>query len=328
MKKSNVIVSYKKILIIIIILGSFFIMTLLKINFSIEIKNKVFMEKSKFFDKNFDYLHYENDIITEKMKKNANWILAESHIYLINGLIRKYKPKNCLEIGVARGGSSILILNAIKDYPDSQLISIDLFTNRGKNKIGYLVERHFPELMNKWKLFLGEMPHRFLTKLNIKFDFLFLDSAHMSPGEFFNFIEALPFLNENAIVVIHDIVWHYLKAMIPNQTLYDAKVMPTQIYLMSSLMGEKIIMKRGSKGLDNIGVVCLSSNQKNYYLNYFLLIMTIWQYMPTEKQLNDLREFISNYYKNKFFLKIFDYSVYYNKKFFYNLKTRKYINAI
>ena len=70
------------------------------------------------FDKNFDYIHYENDFITEKMKNDAGWHLTLDHAYLINGLIRKYKPKNRLEIGVARGGSAILILNAIKDIPN------------------------------------------------------------------------------------------------------------------------------------------------------------------------------------------------------------------
>ena len=33
----------------------------------------------------------------------------------LNGLVRKFKPKKLLELGVARGGSSIVLLNAIKD---------------------------------------------------------------------------------------------------------------------------------------------------------------------------------------------------------------------
>ena len=32
----------------------------------------------------------------------------------LNGIVRKFKPKKILEIGVAEGGSSIVILNAIK----------------------------------------------------------------------------------------------------------------------------------------------------------------------------------------------------------------------
>ena len=101
----------------------------------------------------------------------------------IDGIIRKHKLKTCLEIGVANGGSSILILNDIKDIENSFLVQIDLFTHvlsDRKNKIGYRVYEFFPELTKNWKLFTGDQPHKFLVDLNMKFDLLFLDSAHVS----------------------------------------------------------------------------------------------------------------------------------------------------
>jgi len=238
--------------------------------------------------------------------------------YLINGLIRKHKPKNCLEIGVAKGGSSILILNAIKDLPDSRLVSIDLFTEFRKKRVGHLVEELFPELMDKWNLFVGDMPHKYLIQLNLKFDFLFLDTAHVSPGEFFNLIEALPFLKENAIIVLHDTIWHLDQAIKKKNNLSEAKIMPTQIYLMSALIGEKFLIQKNTFNFENVGVVCLEEHQEKYYLNYFLLLMNIWQYMPKNEHINELRNFISQYYKSKLLLNIFDVSVHYNRKFFEN----------
>ena len=65
------------------------------------------------FNKSLDYIHYQADLVTKKMINESGWILDLNTVFFINGLIRKHKPKNCLEIGVARGGSSILILNAI-----------------------------------------------------------------------------------------------------------------------------------------------------------------------------------------------------------------------
>ena len=254
----------------------------------------------------------------------ANWMMNVDDAYIINGLIRKYKPKNCLEIGVAKGGSSILILNAIKDIADSQLVSIDLFSSLFGHKIGYLVEEKFPELMNKWKLFVGDMAHKFLIKLNLKFDFLFLDTAHVAPGEFFNLIESLPFLKENAIIVLHDIMWHLEKVFVMNNNLTIARIMPTQIFLMSSLNGEKIMFPKTSNKFINVGVVCLEEKQEKYYLNYFLLFLTVWHYMPTHKQLIDLRKFISKYYHSKIFLNIFDTAVNYNKKFFKGINESGY----
>ena len=42
--------------------------------------------------------------------ENSKWELISEEPYFMNGIIRKYKPKKCLEIGVAYGGSSIVIL--------------------------------------------------------------------------------------------------------------------------------------------------------------------------------------------------------------------------
>ena len=75
---------------------------------------------------NIKYHYYEREKITSKMKKYAGWQLRKNEPYFINGIIRKFKPKKCLEIGVAKGGSSIIILNALKDIDDSFLVSLDL----------------------------------------------------------------------------------------------------------------------------------------------------------------------------------------------------------
>lgn len=262
--------------------------------------------------KNFDYANYQKDIVTEKIIKESGWQLSLKQAYFINGIIRKFRPKNCLEIGVANGGSSILILNAIKDIKDSILISLDLNTQLyldSTKKTGYRVKQFFFELSKNWKLFTGDMPSKFLENLNIKFDFLFLDSAHITPGEFFNIIEALPFLKENAIIILHDIMWQMYQK-VKNGKL--KKIGSTQNYLFSSLFGEKLII-RGNNDILNIGAVFLYKNQKDHYLEYFFLLMNYWEYMPSETQINDLKIFIKKYYQNEIYLKIFEESVLYNK---------------
>ena len=237
-----------------------------------------------------------------------------------NIVIRKFKPKKCLEIGVAHGGSSVIILNAIKDIRDSFLISLDLnerlFNNKAK-ETGYIVKENFPELTKKWKLFKGEQPHKFLDKLNLKFDFLFLDTAHFTPGEIINIIEVLPFLKDYTIVVLHDIIFHFYAT----NYFKGAKFTPTQIYLMSSLNGEKIYM---NKEIRNIGAVILYPHQEKYYLNYFLLLLSFWEEIPTDNQINDLRKFIKKYYKNEKYLNIFNLAVKKNKR--YNKKFNEVLN--
>ena len=100
------------------------------------------------------------------MFQKSGWNLTNEEIYFLNGIIRKFKPKKCLEIGVGKGDISILILNAIKDIPKSSLVSIDINTKLIEDHskiIGYKVSKYFPNLSkNNWQLYTGEMPHKFL----------------------------------------------------------------------------------------------------------------------------------------------------------------------
>ena len=184
---------------------------------------------------NFKYHNYQREMITERMINYSSWQLGNDQPYFLNGIIRKYKPKKLLEVGVACGGSSILILNAIKDIKNSFLISLDLntlFYRDNRFKTGYKVFKYFPELTKKWRLFTGQQPHKFLDKLKIKFDFVFLDTVHFSPGELINMIEIFPFLEDNAIIVLHDILFHFS---------FSKKSHPSNIILITALYGDKVI---------------------------------------------------------------------------------------
>lgn len=259
------------------------------------------------YDIDFDYTTYENYTITKKILENAGMLLGRLQVYFINGLIRKYKPKNCLEIGVANGGSSVLILNAIKDIPNSRLVSLDLniqLYNDPTKKTGYRVNKYFPELTKNWKLLTGQQPHKFLIKLNMKFDFVFLDTAHSAPGELLNFIELLPFLNENAIFVLHDLLYHFH---------FKIKFYPSNVHLYPAIYGDKVLLQKKDGSIENMGAVFLYNNQKSHYLDYFFLLLTFWEYMPKDNEIKDLRIFIKNYYKKDIYLKIFDTAVMRNK---------------
>ena len=85
----------------------------------------------------------------------------------LNGIIRKTKPKKIVEIGVSYGGTSVLILNAIKDIHRAKLYSIDLnklcYRNRSV-ETGYIVKKFFHYLINKWELFTGGLTSEFIEK--------------------------------------------------------------------------------------------------------------------------------------------------------------------
>ena len=177
---------------------------------------------------------------------------------------------------------------------------------------------------NKWKLFTGRQPHIFLSQLNMKFDFLFLDTTHLAPGEFINLIEALPFLEENAIIVMHDILYH-----LPSLNYYiqkSIKFHPSNIYLMTSLIGDKIIIPKKNNSIENIGAIILHSNQEKYYLNYFLLLLSPWDYLPKKSDVDEIRKFIKSYYKNDLYLSLFDKS--YEENFVYVKKHESFFKHL
>ena len=72
----------------------------------------------------------------------------------LNGIIRQNKPKKILELGVSAGGSSLIILNAIKDFDNSKLYSID-YSDKwyldGNRNSGFIIQEKFPHIYNNYK---------------------------------------------------------------------------------------------------------------------------------------------------------------------------------
>ena len=95
---------------------------------------------------------------------------------------------------------------------------------------------------------------------------MFLDTSHLAPGELINFIEVLPFLNENAIIILHDVMYH-----LPSHNYYrikEIKYHPSMIYLMTAIEGKKYMITHKQFQFENIGAIILSRIQKRFYLNH------------------------------------------------------------
>jgi len=228
-----------------------------------------------------------------------------------NGLIRKLKPKKIVEIGVSYGGSSALILNAIRDIEGAKLYSIDKSINHYLNhhkKTGYIVEKKFPELMDKWTLKTGILACEFIETIGNEIDLVFIDTMHTTPGEMLDWLMVLPFLKEGAIVVLHDIFW-----MFHRPKRYQINYSNNQVFCY--IRGELILPNNGNQIFSvNIGALKLYSNQKQYYQIYFVALGNQWEYMPHDSDLKIMRDFFMKYYGEKL-VEIFDKAVEYNQKF-------------
>ena len=228
-----------------------------------------------------------------------------------HGLLRIIKPKKIVEIGVSCGGSTVLILNAIKDIEGAKLFSIDksIYWYRDESKkTGFLVKEKFPELMNKWTLFTGGLTAEFIETISDGIDLVFIDTIHATPGEMLDWLMVLPFLKKEAIVVFHDTFFLYGG----NKVVREKRHTPNN-QLICYIRGELILPHYGNSIFArNIGALKLSSEQKKYYYQYFLALGVQWEYMPNENELKIMRDFFMKYYGEKY-VEVYDDAVQKNK---------------
>ena len=255
---------------------------------------------------------YETNIfnnIKDKLKYTKCSLMMENQRAFLNGIIRKSKPKKILELGVYFGGSSIIILNAIKDLKNSHLYSIELRSNK---IIGSCVKNHFPNLLKKWTLFKGNVAAQFMDKIGKNIDLALIDTSHFEPGEILDFIMILPFLKEEAIVIIHDI-----GAQIINGIGKDMRYEWAPYVIFNIIRGEKYLPS--GKGIlnKNIGAIKLEKYQKKFIHDYCRALGSQWEYFPKEEHIKVIKNFFRTHYDN-FCFNVLEESIEFNRKFVKN----------
>ncbi len=221
----------------------------------------------------------------------------------LNSLILREKPKKIVEIGVSKGGSSGIILNAIKNLDDAHLYSVDLnkecYSLKGK-LTGFLMDS-FPDLKKKWTLLTGGTIYDYIDKIGDNVDLVLIDTVHANPGEILDALGIFPYLKKEAVIVFHDT---------------NLQICPqrgsefTNNTLISAIYGEKIIPSPDSfKGLrgyfNNIGAIRLNEESLKNIYNVFNLLALHWTYFPTLDQLNKIKHFIKKHY-GEFYLRYFE----------------------
>jgi predicted O-methyltransferase YrrM len=259
----------------------------------------------------------ENEILTQmddSYTKISEMSFAQR--MFINALILRKKPKKLLEIGVSAGGSSIVILNAIKDFSDAKLFSIDLNDIWYKDtnyKTGYYVD-NYPQLKGKWKLFTGGLALKFIEEIALggEVDFCLIDTVHYNPGEIFDILMVLPFLKDDAVIVFHDVALHTYFSLKGRIALGQKAI--TNNLLMSSITGEKYLMD-SMEGINfpNIAGIKINKHTKENVFEIFNLLILKWSYIPTEVQEGEIFSHFSKYY-NEYYINYLKEVFKYQKK--------------
>lgn len=258
------------------------------------------------------------DILNSKVLTNRGYEkicdMTDLEKYFLNGIIRQNKPKKILELGVSAGGSSAIILNAIKDIDNAKLYSIDYsdkwYLDNDKNS-GFIIDEKFQHLSNKWQLYTGGVAAKFMEEIGAGIDICFLDTMHRNPGEFLDLLMVLPYINKGGVIILHDIIFH-----VYNMDSNDY----TNGIIFSSLNGKKYILPEDKErpdlnNLGNIGAVILDDNIMDRIYDYFHLLTFPWAYMPTDEDIQIInKHFYKHYDKN--LIELFDSIVKKNKSIF------------
>lgn len=225
-----------------------------------------------------------------------------SELSFLCGLVRVYKPKKVVEVGVAAGGTTAVLIDCIhKLNLDCKVYSVDLSdkyyrdlieNRKDKRKTGFLLNEldgHEEELGKHFFLTGKSLAER-LEEIGSEIDFLILDTTHAMPGELLDFIAALPYLAQNAVVVLHDVVFQHKQS---RQRRQPSPVFCTAL-LFQTVTADKFLNHQ--EIYPNIGAFKINEDTIKYAEDLFAALMIAWSYMPEKEQLEKYKEIIEKHY--------------------------------
>lgn len=228
------------------------------------------------------------------------------------GLLREHRPKKIVEIGVAAGGTTAIVLQCLQMLglaDETEMFSIDYcerFYRDDKKKSGFMAEEAKSKLnlLTRHRFLLGDVFPSYIEEIGGGIDFAIIDTVHVLPGELLDFLAIYPYLSSNAIVVLHDILENFLLY----QHEYATRV------LFSSVVADKYTVNDSSHeyGMPNIGAFQINEDTFRYIENCFSSLFVSWNYMPPEREIKLYRQCFEKHYDSEL-LNLYDAAVELNR---------------
>ncbi|WP_294158797.1 class I SAM-dependent methyltransferase [uncultured Selenomonas sp.] len=213
------------------------------------------------------------------------------------GVLRSVRPRKILEVGVAGGGTTAIIMQCMELLGEPYALhSVDLaerFYRDDSKASGYLAEEaklHLPHANQK--TYLGRLAIEQMEDIGGDIDVLVLDTVHCLPGEVLDFLTLLPYLRDGAVVVLHDLVNNF-RSQNRKRTRYSDAATATK-YLFDSVVAETkyfqedpTAQQRG--GFPNIGAFRVSQDTRENIATVVSALSHTWLMLPSEEQLRIYR---------------------------------------
>lgn len=214
--------------------------------------------------------------------------MSHFDLAFISSLIKEKRPAKVVEVGTSAGGSCAVMLRSLHDLGiDAEVHVVDLLTYVYHDKTrdaGWLAIEEADLLgMERPHMHLGVVLPQVIEEIGEGIDFLVLDTTHSVPGEILEFLVALPYLSDGAIVCMHDIRQQYRGAK------YSTSFATT--LLMSSVVADKLISTddKRSHGYPNIGAFRVTEQTREHVANVAQALTVPWNYRLDDAQLAHYR---------------------------------------
>lgn len=138
----------------------------------------------------------------------AQGTISDYDSRFLAGLVNFANPRKVVEIGVASGWSSAVLLKTLDTVgPDARLTGIDLsptYYLDSSIPTGRAVQDLVPELAERYRLLTGRLAFDVMSEVG-KVEFAFIDGHHMHPWATLDLLSVLPFIERGRWVALHDL---------------------------------------------------------------------------------------------------------------------------
>lgn len=242
-------------------------------------------------------LFYEPLEALRQLSDDRRAEMSMEQLAFLCGMIKACKPGKIVEIGVAAGATTAVIMNCVSMLGlGTRMFSIDLsaaYYRDGTKETGYLAKewKSMSRRQCDHTFYTGKYAAECMEEIGKDVDFVILDTVHSLPGELLDFLVCFPFLKQGAVVVLHDILL--------NHSGDNADAFATKL-LFDSVVGTKFMNREGEDkrmvNAINIAAFTITEDTKRYIDDVFSALTITWKYLPCDKELNMYRDFLERYY--------------------------------
>ncbi len=127
-----------------------------------------------------------------------------------SGLVIAAKPTKMVEVGVASGWGSVVMLSALEaaGVQDYEYVGVDIadrFFYDSQYATGEAVTEVLPDSASKYSLMTGRSIGEVAGEIGGGVDFAFIDAHHMHPWATLDLLALLPFMVPESWVALHDL---------------------------------------------------------------------------------------------------------------------------